>query len=114
MSFGNATVTVTAFTDLPGAVPDVLGMIAQQETLTTVHGCHHRTLTVSELAEFDTNIGTEKWKTTCPPDAVFITLSPGDTITVNGREYVIDSGPKHHGDFTGPFKVTIISTRKAG
>ena len=36
------------------------------------------------------------------------------TITVNGREYVIDSGPKHHGDFTGPFKVTIISTRKAG
>ncbi len=114
MTFGPDTVTVTRFTDIPGSVPDAYGMVKQQESLTTVTGCRHRTLTVSELAEFDTNIGREKWKTTCPPDAVFGTLSPGDTITVNGLSYVIDSGPKHHGDFTAPFKVTIISTRKAG
>lgn len=110
--FGPDTVAVTAYAADPVGVPDAYGMVAPKTTTTNVAGCRHRTLTVSELAEFDTNIGEEKWKTTCPPDAVFSTLKPGDTISVNGRKYVIDSGPKHHGDFAKPFKVTIISTRR--
>lgn len=114
LRFGKDTVTVTRFQDMPGGVPDDYGMIPQQETTVTVSGCRHRTLSVAELAEYEVNIGEEKWKTTCPPDAVFHTLSPGATITVNGRDYVIDSAPKHHGDFTAEFKVTIISTRKQG
>ena len=112
MSFGAATVVVTHYVD--SGDPDALGMVAQAAQDTTITGCHHRTLSISETAELDINVATETWKTTCRPNAVFGSLKPADTITVDGQRYKIVAGPKHHGDFTGPFKVTIIATRKRG
>lgn len=112
MTFGPSTVMVTTYTE--SGQPDSLGMVAKTPHTTTIPGCRHRTLSVSETAELDINVGTQTWKTTCPPDPVFAALKPDSTITVDGGIYRIVAGPKHHGDFAGPFKVTIVSTRKQG
>ena len=113
MSFGNATVTVTAFKiypvrfrilfgdDRPAGNPDHGSQVSPSDA--------HRV----GAGGVRTNIGTGSGRRRARRRGVHHPCRRGHDHRQR-REYVIDSGPKHHGDFTGPFKVTIISTRKAG
>lgn len=109
--FGGQTITFVAYSDT-GSL-GALGTYAQAETLTAVTGCRHRPLSASETAEYDIDVATVVWKSTCPPDAAVLAAKSDDEIRVDGVGYKIIAGPRHHVDMGGsPFKVTILSQRK--
>ena len=102
--------------------PDELGNLALVETVTTAPGCRHRPLTMKETAELEFDIATEIWKSTIPVgeyaaavrDAIFAVKANG-LIRVDGEDYQIIGGVRHHPDMDGnPFKVTIISQQQHG
>lgn len=108
MSFGGQTVTFVTVTDT--GVAGRLGTKGQSESATAVSGCRHRPLTFEETAEYDTNVTTEMWKTTAPPDPAVLAAKSNDLIRVNGVTYQLIGGPRPHPDMDGrPFKVTLVS-----
>lgn len=103
-------------------VEDELGNFPLAETLTDAPGCRHRPLTFTETAELQFDIGTKPWKSTIPVneysasvrDAV-LAAKNNDLIRVDGVEYQIIGGVRHHVDMDGsPFKATVISEVKVG
>lgn len=120
MSFGGQSVTFVSYSDTGS--PGALGTYTQAETTTTAPGCRHRPLTFNETAEYDIDIATELWRTTIPVgeystslrDAV-LSAKANDSIRVDGVEYKIIGGVRHHVDLNGaPFKVTVISKKQSG
>lgn len=120
MSFGGQTVTFVSYTDT--GTPGALGTYQQTETLTSAPGCRHRPLTFNETAEFDVDIATEMWRTTIPvgeysPElrAAVLAVKANDAIRVDGVQYKIMGGIRHHVDMDGsPFKATLISKKQIG
>lgn len=110
--FGNHTVLFVSFSD---GARGALGTYTQVETVETVHGCRHRPLTFKETAEYDVDVATEVWKTTAPPLPAVLNAKADGELRVNGIAYRVIGGPRPHADANGrPFKVTLISERKAG
>lgn len=113
MTFGAQTVMFVSLADTGS--PGGLGTYPQVETLTPVKGCHHRPLTFSEAAEFDTNVATELWKTTAPPEPAVLAAKSDDEIRVGGMSYRIVGGVRPHADLSGELvKVTVVSQRHRG
>lgn len=111
MTFGAQIITFVAYSN--AGSPGALGTYQQAETLTPVTGCRHRPLSASETAEYDVDVSTMVWKSTCPPDVAVLAAKSDDEIRVDGVGYKILAGPRHHVDMAGlPFKVTILSQRK--
>lgn len=112
-AFGAQTVTFVTFTE--AGSPGALGTYAMTETKAAVKNCRHRPLTFKETAETDTDIATEMWKTTAPPEAAVLAAEASGVIEVDGERYQIIGGIRHHVDMDGaPFKVTIISQKQIG
>lgn len=121
MSFGNQTVSFIVITE--SGTPDRFGMKTKVRTPTVVTGCRHRPLDAKEMAELETDVATQVWKTTAPPEAAAIaaastgellydgTASPTDVAA--NRLHII-GGAKPFTDFANPFKVTILSQRQTG
>jgi hypothetical protein len=110
--FGGQTVTFVSYAD---GTANALGTYSQVETTTDVKNCRHRPLAFKETAEYDIDVATEMWKTTAPPAAAVLAAQADDVIRVDGVEYQIIGGPRHHRDMAGkPFKVTLISKIHVG
>ena len=119
MPFGPDVVQLVSLTD--SAVPGELGTYPQLETIIEAPGCHHRPLTFSETAELEYDIATEAWKTTIPIGeyseglrASVLSITAGDKIRVDGKEYQIVGGVRAFKDFSRLFKATILSQRHIG
>lgn len=107
MSFGSQTVT---FTTLVGTgVYDADGIEATTPTPVAVKGCRHRPLKAEETPVWLTNLATQIWKTTAPPEAAAVAAKSTGRLTVDGVTYEIIGGAQPFEDFTSPFKVTILS-----
>lgn len=107
MSFGSQTVTFEMPSDT--GTPGKLGTKAQAFTGTDVKGCRHRPLSATETPEWLTNIATQIWKTTAPPEAAAIAAKSTGRLKVDDVTYQIIGGARPFEDFTDPFKVTILS-----
>lgn len=113
MAFGGQTVTFVSFAE--AGSPGALGTYQMVETRVDVTGCRHRPLTFQETAETDTDIATEMWKTTAPPEAAVVAAEATGVIEVDGETFHIIGGPRMHVDMDGtPFKVTIVSQKQTG
>ena len=120
MSFGGAIVTFVSRT--PTGTRDRFGMQTLTETTVTASGCRHRPMTFAETAEAQIDIATQTWKTTIPVGeysaslrAAVLAIEADDVIRVNGVEFQIIGGIRHHPDMVGaPFKATIISQKQIG
>lgn len=120
MSLGGQTIKFKVFT--ASGTPDTLGNRPLVEANYSAPGSRHRPLTFSETAELQTDIATEMWRSTIPVGEYESSLrnkvlsTPGDAvIEVNGQDYQIIGGVRHHVDMDGnPFKVTIVSKRDLG
>lgn len=107
MTFGSQTVT---FITLAGTgTYDADGLEVTTETPVAVNGCRHRPLKADETPVNLTNLATQIWKTTAPPEAAAIAAKSTGRLTVDGVTYEIIGGAMPFEDFTDPFKVTILS-----
>lgn len=107
MSFGSQAVT---FTTLVGTgVYDADGTEVTTPTPVTVPGCRHRPLKAEEMPVWLTNLATQVWKTTAPPEAAAVAAKSTGRLTVDGVTYEIIGGAQPFEDFSSPFKVTILS-----
>lgn len=112
MSFGSQMVTFITLTNTGD--PGRLGTKTQTRTRVDVTGCRHRPLKPSETPEWLTNISTEPWKTTAPPEAAAIAAKSTGELEVDGVTYRIIGGARPFEDFADPFKVTIYSQIQEG
>lgn len=106
--FGGQTLTIPVTTGT--GTYDELG----HEIVTTgsveVGGCRHRPLSVSETPEWVTDVGTQVWKTTAPPDEAVLALGTESTLIVDGVTYQVIAGTQPFPDMNGDlFKCTILS-----
>lgn len=105
--FGSQTVT---FTMLVGTgVYDSDGLEGMTESTVSVAGCRHRPLKADEAPVDVTNLATQIWKTTAPPEAAAVAAKSNGRLTVDGVAYEILGGAQPFEDFSGLFKVTILS-----
>lgn len=112
MSFGSQTVTFETLSD--SGTPGKLGTKTQTPTGVDVTGCRHRPLSASETPEWLTNIATQVWKTTAPPEAAAIAAKSTGRLIVDDVTYQIIGGAQPFTDFTAAvFKVTILSKIEA-
>lgn len=113
MTFGGQAVTFV--TVIRSGEPDSLGMIPEVRTEVVVTGCRHRPLDAKETPEYMTNVATEVWKTTAPPEAAALAADSTGELKVDGETYQISGGAKPFTDMNGQlFKVTILSQKQAG
>lgn len=120
MPFGGQTVSFVNRTET--GIPDELGNYPLAETTTNAPGCRHRPLSFSETAEYQFDIATQPYKTTIPVGEysptlrnLVLAIKPNDVIRVDGVEFQIIGGIRHHPDMSGaPFKATLISQRQVG
>lgn len=112
MTFGDRTVTFVTVTET--GEPNSLGIRPKQRTEVPVTGCRHRPLSVEETPEAMTNVATQIWKTTAPPEAAAIAAASTGELKVDGVTYVIIGDAKPFEDMANPFKVTILSREQEG
>lgn len=110
---GGDTVTFVSFTE--AGAPNALGLYEMTETTNDVDDCHHRPLTFTETVDLDTDVATEYWRTTAPPEAAVLAATSSGVMRVKGVNYQIVGGARVHTDENGePFKVSILSQRQIG
>jgi hypothetical protein len=109
MSFGSTTVTFISET--PSGTPGRLGSQAPTEVRVDVVGCRFRPLYARELPEDLTNLATQVWRCTAPPEAAAIAAKSTGVVEVDSVKYRIIGGARPFEDFTNPFKVTIDCQR---
>lgn len=107
MTFGSQTVTFTTLTGTGDYDAD--GLEVMTPTPVSVKGCRHRPLKADEMPVWLTNLGTQVWKTTAPPEAAAVAAKSTGRLAVDGVTYEIIGGAQPFEDFTDPFKVTILS-----
>lgn len=111
MTFGSQTVT---FTTLVGTgVYDADGVEITTQVDVPVAGCRHRPLKADETPQYLTNLATQIWKTTAPPEAAAAAAKSTGRLTVDAVTYEILGGAQPFEDFTDPFKCTILSKIEA-
>lgn len=105
--------TVTIITVGPTGEYDDLGGEIVARTETPVPGCRHRPLRADETPEWITNIATQVWQTTAPPDPAAMTADARAELRVDGVLYRVIGGAQPFTDETGrPYKVTILSQKQ--
>lgn len=112
MTLGNQTVT---FVTLVGTgVYDEYGLETMAETEVPVEGCLHQPMSASEAPEWLTNIGTQPWITTAPPEAAAVAAKSTGKLKEGGVTYEIIGGAQPNPDFSGAIhNVTILSKIEA-
>ena len=81
----------------------------------SVPGCRHRPLSAEETPVSLTDVGTQIWKSTCPPVDAAVTAKTAGTLRVGGVVYEIVGGAQPFTDMSGVmFKVTILSKIQEG
>jgi len=113
MAFGGDTVTFISVTETGD--PDDMGERPVTRMNVDVPGCLHRPLTAQETPEWLTDIATQIWQTTAPPQAAAIAANSTGEMRVNGVTYRIIGGAQPFKDFSpNIFVVTILSKIEAG
>lgn len=108
MSFGGQSIIFPTVTGT--GVFDESGMEIVTSTDVTVTGCRHRPLKADETPEFLTDVATQIWKSTCPPESAAMSAKASGVLKESGVTYRIIGGPQMFRDMSGaPFKVTILS-----
>lgn len=105
MSFG--ATTVTFISETPSGTPGRLGSQTPLEVRVDVAGCRFRPLYARELPEDMTNLATQVWRCTAPPEAASAAAKSTGLLEVDGVKYRIIGGARPFEDFAAPFKVTI-------
>jgi hypothetical protein len=109
MSFG--VTTVTFISETPSGARGKLGTQTPAEARVDVPGCRFRPLYAREMPEDLTNLATQVWRCTAPPEAAAIVAKSTGVLEVEGVKYRIIGGARPFEDFTNPFKVTIDCQR---
>ncbi|MCH9728385.1 MAG: hypothetical protein K0U84_01655 [Actinomycetia bacterium] len=112
-TFGGQTVTFVAVTETGDA--GYLGLKTKARAGTAVEGCQFQPAKSQETPDGQTNVATEVWRCTAPPDAAVLAASPGDELTYDGDTFEVD-GPillRHKKDGS-VHHVTIMCKRQAG
>jgi hypothetical protein len=92
-----------------------LGEEITTESQVSVPGCRHRPLSAQETPVSLTDVGTQIWKSTCPPVDAAVTAQTRGTLLVDGVVYEIVGGAQPFTDMSGVmFKVTILSKIQEG
>jgi hypothetical protein len=103
------TDTVTFIVQTPTGAPNELGTRTLVPTPVAVDHCRFRPLSATEAAETMTNVATQIWKCTAPPEAAAVAAKSTGLLQVDGVTYKIIGGAKPYNDRHGrPFKVTIL------
>jgi hypothetical protein len=111
MTLGGQTVTFISVTG--SGTYDSLGVEATTRTEVDVMGCHHRPLRAEETPEWLTNIATQIWKTTAPPEAAALAADANGELEVDGIAYHVIAGAQPFTDLSGRVrKVTILSRKQ--
>jgi hypothetical protein len=110
-SFGSQTVGFVTITGT--GVFDELGVEGKTETTVNITGCRHRPLQATETPEWLTDVGTQIWKTTAPPEAAAVAAKSTGLLIVDGVTYHIVGGAQPFEDFNDPIKCTILSKIQA-
>lgn len=107
-TFGGQVVTIPVTTGT-GEYDELGNELVDTESV-DVGGCRHRPLSVSETPDWVTNIGTQVWKTTAPPDEAILALGTESTFDESGVTYQVIAGVQPFRDMNGNlFKCTILS-----
>lgn len=111
MSFGDQTVTFVTVT-VTGQ-PGYLGVREKNKSEAVVEGCHFRPLRVEETPDAETNVATEYWKCTAPPEVAALAATFTGEVKHEGITYQIDGPvqPKYE-MYGGVHHVTIICKRQ--
>ena len=114
MRFGGTTVVfVTLTEDLNNRDKYNTPVVVRTEV--PVEGCRFRPLTAKEKIDIGTDLITDPWKATCPPDPAVIGAKAIDEVKVDGTTYQIVGGVRTFDDQGGkPFKTTVIAQRSTG
>lgn len=123
--FGGQSVGFVAVTK--GGEPGYLGVITPTRSLTVVSGCHFRPVSVSEEPVGATDVASEIWKLTGPPDVLTLATSPGELIYDGTADPELPDDPNDPSVFAivGPpapkydldgvlHHVTVLAKRQAG
>lgn len=109
------TQTVTFIVETPTGPVNSLGTRTMVPTPVDVEDCRFRPLSAQEAAEAMTNVATQVWKCTAPPEAAAVAAKSTGLLKVDGVTYKIIGGAKPFNDMQGvPFKVTILSQKHDG
>ena len=122
MTLGGQTVKLGVVTST--GAPGFLGIKAESRTDVTVTGCRGRVLTADETAELQTDVATEVWKWTLPPESAAATAKSTGELVYDGTAtpartatsvFQIDGPiqPKYNMDGT-LHHVTLMAKRQAG
>lgn len=92
-----------------------LGLAPESRADDTVLGCHFRPVSVAEEPEGSSNVATEIWKLTAPPEAAALAATSTGELTYDGMTFRIDGPimPKYNFDGT-VHHVTIMAKRQDG
>jgi hypothetical protein len=108
VSFGAQAITFQTLTGT--GTYDQAGKEIMTPSAVSVTGCRHRPLSAEETPLWLTDVGTQIWKSTCPPAAAAIAAKTSGTLAVDGVVYQIVGGAQPFTDFSEEvFKVTVLS-----
>lgn len=111
MSFGGQTVTFVTVTET--GQPGFLGVKEKQRSEVSVAGCHFRPFKTAEVVT-ETDIATEVWKCTAPPEAAVLAAKSTGEVKHNGLTFQIDGQIQPKYDLSGQIEhVTIFCKRQA-
>lgn len=107
--FGDQTVTFVTITD---GVKDRLGIPAIVRTEVPVTGCRFRPLNVEEAVNL-TDVATEIWKCTAPPEAAVLAAKSIDEVKHKDITYDLVGGIKPFNDASDQvYKVTVMCKKQ--
>lgn len=119
MSFGYQTLGFVTVSEI--GEPGYLGIKEKQRSVTLLHGCHFRQLSADEIVT-ETDVVTEVWKGTCPPEAAALAAKSTGEVLYDGTSNPSDTkvntfhidGPKApKSDLGQVHHVTVICKRQA-
>lgn len=82
MTFGGQTVGFVTVTDTGD--PGYLGVKQQNKTVETLSGCHFRPLSATETPEAETDVTTDMWKLTAPPESAALAAKSTGQLVFDG------------------------------
>lgn len=119
---GSQTVKLSVIAQ--SGAPGYLGMKSETRTDVTVTGCRGRVLSAQETAELQTDVASEIWKWTLPPEAAAATARSTGELVYDGTAnpvrtatsvFQIDGPIRPKYDMDGTLHhVTLMAKRQAG
>ena len=84
-SFGDQVVAFVAVSQ--AGAPGWGGLKTKTRTATRLAGCHFRPVSSDETPVTQTDVTTEVWKLTAPPDAVVLAAKGNDELVYDGSQH---------------------------